>query len=924
MKKGLLLTQLFSLFFCLFAHAQTSGIAVKGTVLDAVTKDQLLGATITIAELKQSTSARLDGSFSFNNVQPGTYTFRIRYVGYINKDTTIDVSSDKKLRIFLRPTSSELNTVSVSAKQSRESEASAKRTEQISPNLLNVISAKAILLSPDITVANVMQRVSGVSIERSGSGDGRYAIIRGMDKRYNYTLINGIKIPSPDNKNRYVPLDIFPSDLVERIEISKTLTPDMEGDAIGGAVNMVMKNAPDELYFNASVSTGTNQNVLNNGFKSFQVSAINKKSPYETNGAAYLAKPADFTRDNLNYTNKSFVPNELANFSLGNRFFNKKLGVMLGGSYQNTYRTYSNIFVPGDQYIDVANAPGVLQIKHANARDYSTQVTRTGLNAKIDYRFNADNKVSAYAFYAVLDDAQARLTRDSIQTPPRAGYGTGEVWYYGRSRYQHQSIANATLDGQHLLLPGLKFNWIGAYSLAKNNVPDLAEYEYDGGFYADGTNPTPYLHANKVMNLKRIWQDNSDKDLSGYANLGYTNKLANIPFTLTAGGMYRNKTRDNLYQSYTLEPIANTDGTFQQWTDIYHFNWSVSSADGSPANANTYRASEDISASYGMLKFKVQKLETLVGLRVENTTQHYDTDAPASSAGKTGDITYTDMLPSVNFKYMLNDKTNLRLSYFASINRPSFYELVPGGQPGEDYNEVGNPLLKHATADNMDFRYELFPKANEQILVGAFYKKIYNPIEYGFTDTKFTSYAPQNFGDATNYGFELVYEKYLSNFGLRVNYTYTNSSITTTKFQTINKQTVVGLQQTRPLQGQSAHIANAALLYKNAKLGIDAQLAWQFTGERIALVSPIYEFDQWQKGLNTFDISAEKRFKTHFAVFVKVQNLLNTADEFFIKQSTKGGNPYPVSYETVGSNQTLSNRTVYGQNYQVGLRYNLK
>ncbi|MEO6523544.1 MAG: TonB-dependent receptor [Mucilaginibacter sp.] len=924
MEKRLLLIQLLSLFFCLSTSAQSQGIVVKGIVLDAATKDQLLGATITIAELKLNASARLDGSFSFNNVQPGSYTFHFRYVGYINKDTTMEVYSDKKLRIYLHPKSSELNTVVVSAKQSRESEASAKRTEQLSPNVVNIVSAKAILLSPDITVANVMQRVSGVSIERSGSGDGRYAIIRGMDKRYNYTLINGIKIPSPDAKNRYVPLDIFPSDLVERIEISKTLTPDMEGDAIGGSVNMVMKNAPDELYFNASASTGTNQNMLNHGFNSFPVSAINTKSPYEANGASYLAKPADFTRNNLNYTNKSFIPNVIANLSIGNRFFDKKLGVMLGGSYQNTYRTYSNIFVQGDQYLDVANAPGALQIKHASSRDYSTQVTRTGLNAKIDYRFDDKNRISAYAFYAILDDAQARLTRDSIQTPPRAGYGTGEVWYYGRSKYQHQSIANTTLDGQHLLLPGLKFNWIGAYSLAKSNVPDLAEYEYDGGFYSDGTSSTPYLHANKVMDMKRIWQDNSDKDLSGYANLAFTNKLANVPFTITAGGMYRNKTRDNLYQSYLLQPIPNSDGTFQQWSDIYHFNWSVNNADGAPANANAYRANEDVSAGYGMLKFRIKNLESLVGLRMENTSLHFDTDAPLTSSAKTGDITYTDMLPSVNFKYILNDKTNLRLSYFASINRPSFYEIVPGGQPGDDYNEAGNPALKHATADNLDFRYELFPKANEQILIGAFYKKIYNPIEYGFTDTKFNSYAPQNFGDATNYGVEVVFEKYISNFGLRVNYTYTNSAITTTKFQTINKKPVLGLEQTRPLQGQSAHIANAALLYKNVKMGIDAQIAWQFTGERIALVSPYYEFDQWQKGLNTFDISAEKRFKKHFAVFVKAQNLLNTADEFFIKQSTTQGNAYPVSYQTVGSNQTLSSRTIYGQNYQLGLRYTLK
>lgn len=920
MKKKPLLIHIFLLLFYCSASAQSTSLSIKGTVLDAQTKEQLLGTTIQISELNTTTSAKLDGSFTFTNIKEGTYSLHFRYVGYINKDTVIKLIANTRIQILMDHQSAELKTVSISGGQNKETESSAKRTEQLSLNTLNVVSARAIQLSPDITVANVLQRVSGVSVERSGSGDGRYAIIRGMDKRYNYTLINGIKIPSPDNKNRYVPLDIFPSDLVERIEISKTLSPDMEGDAIGGAVNMVMKNAPDQLYLNASVSTGFNQNVLNHGFNSFPVSAINQKSPYEQNGAAYIAKPADFTRDNLNFTKKSFMPNTFANLSIGNRFFDKKLGIMVGGSYQNTYRSYTNIFVPGDQYIDQANAPGVLQIKHANFRDYSTQVTRIGLNSKIDYNFNDKNKVSAYLFYAILNDAQARMTRDTIQTgtSTRTGYGTGQVWYYGRSKYQHQSIINTTLNGQHILFPGLKFNWIGAYSLAKSNIPDLAEYEYDTGFFADGTNPTPYQHANTLApNYHRIWEDNTDKDLSGYANLAYTNKISNIPFTLTAGGMYRDKKRDNLYQDY----ILNTVGTGQLWTNIYDYNWQVSNPDGSPGNANSYRASEQVSAEFGMLKFKINNLETLVGVRVENTTQHFETDVPVTQAGKTGDKTYSDMLPSINFKYVLNDKTNLRLSYFASINRPSFFEIVQAPRKGDDYNENGNPELKHATADNLDARYEFFPKANEQILIGAFYKKIYNPIEYGFIDTKFDTYAPQNFGDATNYGFEAVYEKYIGNFGVRVNYTYTNSSITTTKFQTINKIPVQPLQ-TRPLQGQSKNIANAALLYKNAKNGIDVQLTWQYTGERIALVSPYYEFDQWQKAMSTFDFSAEKKFKKHFAVFVKVQNLLNTPDELYIKQPT-AGNDHPVSYQVPGSSQTLASKSIYGQNYQLGLRYTL-
>lgn len=917
MRKPLLC--LFVLIGFFFTASAQSNINVKGILTDRATGEHLIGATI--ATTGAAASSGLDGSFLLRLHKTGSYTFRCSYIGYRTLDTTINVEGNTRLVIRLSSAAAELKMVNVAGRRDRESESSAKTDEKNASQVLNVVSAKTIQLSPDIIVANVLQRVSGVSLERSSSGDGRYAIIRGMDQRYSYTLVNGIKIPSPDNKNRYVQLDIFPAELVERVEVSKSLTPNMEADAVGGVVNMVMKNAPDRLYVNASLSTGYSQNLFNKPFKSFPVSAINKKSPAAANGPGYLAKASDFTRDNLNYTDKAFTPNTLASLSIGNRFLNNKLGVMLGGSYQDTYKAYDGIFIPAE-YVDQPGKIGALNIKHAEARQYYTHTTRMGLNGKLDYRVADGQKLSLNGFYAVLDEAQARLTTDSLQTPPRTAVGNGSVWNFGRSRYQSQTIASGTLQGEHIIIPGLKFDWTGAFSKATSNVPDLAEYEYDGGFYADGTSSTPYQHPFTNQNYHRIWEDNSDRDFAGYANLAYSNKLKEIPFTITAGGMYRDKHRDNHYQDYDLRATRDASGNLQTWTDIYHFDWTVFNPEGTTVSPNAYRANENVTAGYGMLKFRVNKLETVGGVRVENTSQDFDTDLQPTSAGKSGKISYSDMLPSINFKYMLNDKTNLRLSYFASINRPGFFEIIPYYKKGDEYDEHGNDSLKHATADNFDLRYEFFPHSNEQLLLGAFYKRITNPIEYGFAGRKTDYYTPQNFGDATNYGFEAVYEKYIRKFGIRLNYTYTHSAITTPKLQTFNSQTLTVLpQQTRPLQGQSAHVANAALLYKDTKTGLDLQLAWQYTGSRIALVSPYYEFDEWQKPLNLFDFSGEKRFAKHFAVFVKVQNLLNTVDQFYYKQ--QANNTIPVSYGAQDGATTLSRRNQYGQNYQLGLRYTI-
>jgi hypothetical protein len=188
----------------------------------------------------------------------------------------------------------------------------------------------------------VIQRVSGVTIERNSSGDGQYALLRGMDKRFNYTMVNGVKIPSPDNKNRFVPLDIFPSELLDRLEVSKSLNANMEGDGIGGAVNMVMKDAPANLQLTANLATGYNSLFFNNDYRYFNVSTISPKSPNEKYGLAYPVQMKDFNTKNLHLDSRKAQPNLSGGFSYGDRFFRDKTGIMLAGSYQNSIRGNSS------------------------------------------------------------------------------------------------------------------------------------------------------------------------------------------------------------------------------------------------------------------------------------------------------------------------------------------------------------------------------------------------------------------------------------------------------------------------------------------------------------------------------------------------------------------------------------------------------
>lgn len=277
--------------------------SIKGFVFDKNSKEALVGANVLIKNKKNGTASGLDGSFEIKNLPAGQYEIIVQFVGYQKDEKQITIQSNSQVvqvNFELQEIGFELNETVVTAKSLGESDESSRKFEQKSSNILNVIGSKAIELLPDLTVGNLLQRVSGVSVVRNSSGDGQYAIIRGMDKRYNYTLVNGIKIPSPDNKNRYVPMDIFPSNLMGKLEVIKALTPSMEGDAIGGAMNMVMKSIPDYLIISATASGGYSSIFNSQDFEGFNKTS-NLKSPSEIFGLNYSAKPNDFSINTLQY-----------------------------------------------------------------------------------------------------------------------------------------------------------------------------------------------------------------------------------------------------------------------------------------------------------------------------------------------------------------------------------------------------------------------------------------------------------------------------------------------------------------------------------------------------------------------------------------------------------------------------------------------
>jgi TonB-dependent receptor len=915
---------LLPLFFC---ATIASAAKIKGHVYDKHSGEALVGATVVLENTGKATSTGLDGSFEIKDVPAGTATLRISYITYktITQQIAILEKDNDHVKIYMESAAKDLGEVTIRATTGGSNERDARRIEQNATQVMNIVSGRAIEVSPDLTVANVMQRVSGVSIERNSNGDGQFAILRGMDKRYNYTLVNGVKIPSPDNKYRYVPLDLFPSDLLDRLEVYKTLTPDLEGDAIGGAVNMVMKNAPDHFQINANVATGYSQLFFDRNFTSYDASGINRKSPYEVNGRAYGATQADFSKGVLDYTSKKPAPNLIGSMSIGQRFLDSKLGVVVAGSYQNTYRgsnstLYGSTVSGTDEYSTITNK---------SERQISDHQTRLGLHGKVDYVFDKNNKISLYNVYVNLKSQQIR---DALITNFNGVYdpanGNSELVYNTRSRLTEQQIYNSTLHGDHKFFDDkFKVQWSAVYSSALNEVPQNTNIELNGLRQNFQDTRTSLVNTSPVESR---WERNTDEDKAGYLNLTYNIFRGAKNLDISIGGLYRDKQRSSFYNNYSLSPSAANAGLlygvgFQNYTDL---NLVVNNPTGGVANPLTYDASEKTSAGYGMFKYTEEKFELTGGARVEHTNQGYNMLFPQGETRPTGNQVYTDVLPSLIAKYHLSNKAQLHASYYKALNRPGFFELIPGGVPGDDYDEKGNPDLKRALADNYDLRYELFPGASEQLLVGAFYKRIKDPIEFTFQSDATVHnniyYIPGNFGTAKNYGAEIDYIKFFNKFGFKANYTYTHSRITTTKNKRqINAATgdieTIEVNQTRPLFGQSEHIANLSLLYKDTKKGWDVQVAGAYTGPRINTVSQFVNNDLWQTGFIQMDASAEKRFKSGVSVFVKAGNLLNTPFKLYIKGVNAENDK--LKEDLVTNGHTLIRNDLYGQTYLLGVRY---
>ena len=860
----------------LISFSGLKGATIRGIAKDGISGKELPGSTIFIKELKQGVVSFANGAYVMINIPKGSYTISCSFVSYKTIEKKISVHSDEKVTVNfnLTPKTTELSEVIITKHNDRGTDVSARLSEKEASQVINVISAKTIELLPDLNVANVMQRVSGVSMVKNYAGDNTEVIIRGMPPRYNSVLINGSEAPSTSGATRSVPLDIIPSNLVGRVEVTKALTPDQEANGLGGSVNVEMKDAPDTTLFSIDVGAGYNQFFFNNKLSSFNTSVVNVKDPAERFGNDYLAKLTDFSRGNMIITQKQAKPDLNGSFSFGHRYFKNKLGLLVSGT-----ATSNDQGIIGDYFTYQYGTDNNYVLTGKNSTKYYTQALRLGSNIKFDYQINDKNKISLHSSLFRRIENRVKNEADTTSDINWGRVGTSNV-----TNVDISTLTSLNLQGHHEVLRNLEIDWSLIYSIATSQSPDLVTENF-----VQIIHPVVQpVYLNYDGCVTREWQHNRDEDKTIYINVKYKPLVFNHLFEFKIGGMGRNKFRNNYANEYTFDAPLNNPPNPDMSTVVVTQNQNDQQQNGNPVNnPGNYKATEDIQAGYGQVKTNFGKLQVLTGIRVEFTyqTNYHNESQDVLVPFTENRFSYYDILPCLHLNYQLSSKQNLRMSAYQGISRPNYTELVDYYAQSVYGGSNGNPHLNHSTGTCFDARYELYPNREEVFTVGIFYKNIERPIVDLLSSNNVTT--PENLAKpCTNYGFELVGLKYFGNFGLSGNYTFTLSQMKYPgKVWYPNPTTVTLLTETIPLVGQSPHIINGALIYRNAARGFKCQLVYTMQGKNLTEISSYYGQDVYQKTFNDLGATLEKKIYNKLLFYAKINNLLNSKLEY----SSKGG-----------------------------------
>lgn len=893
------------LFLLLFTATVNTAIAdekanvtkqgtVRGRIIDA-TKQTLLGASIYIEKLHTGVTSDVNGFYTFSNLDPGTYTVKVSYVGYSPVELKITIPAGRTLeKDVVLNEGVELQEVVVGG--AFQGQRRAINSQKNNMGITNVVSADQVGKFPDSNIGDALKRISGINVQYD-QGEARFGQVRGTSADLSSVTINGNRVPSAEGDTRNVQLDLIPADMIQTIEVNKVVTADMDGDAIGGSINLVTKNSPYKRTIAATAGTGYN----------------------------WVSEKAQL---NLGFT-------------YGDRFFNDKLGLIVSASYQNSPSgSYDTEFV-WEQ-----DDNGKTYVNDYQIRQYYVTRERQSYSAALDWDINANHKLTFKGIFNNRNDWENRY-RTTLKDLDPDGNATVRIQTKAgtpdnrNARLERQRTMDFALSGEHLF-GALSMDWHASYAKASEERPNeryidfqLKKQKFDMDlsderqpFASPKTGSTMTL--NDEFSLKELTEQQEDikeQDLKFSANFKLPFKNGN---KLKFGAKVVRKTKDKEVDFYEYSPLdedafmtnslANTvDQTNKNFmpnnkyqAGIYASKEYTGSLDLNNASlfekeqvqeelAGNFNARETVTSGYLRFDQKLTKdVELMTGLRIENTNlaytgRTYDADEDLTSKTDRQRNSYINFLPSLLVKWNVNDDFKVRGSFTQTLSRPKYSALVPSVNIKRSDNEItiGNPELKPTVSYNFDLSADYYFRSIGLISAGIFYKKIDDFIvdqvstnyEYqGNTYTRFTQ--PKNAGNANLVGVELSYQRDFSFIapalkcvGFYGTYTYTHSRVEDFNFE--------GRENEKDLSmpGSPEHTANASLYFE--KGGLNLRLSYNFASDFIDEMGESTFYDRYYDKVNYMDVNASytfgKKFKTTF--YAEANNLLNQPLRYY--QGTK-------------------------------------
>jgi TonB-dependent receptor len=783
------------------ASAQERRGTITGRVMDA-SQAVLQGARVELQPGGTTVVSNGQGDFTITNIVPGKYKLTVLYVGYEPFSTDVNVTGEAAQRVEAVLQIGRQNEVVTVQGERQFGEVEAINIERTADNIIQVLPNEVITSLPNTNIADAVGRLPSVSLERD-EGEGKYIQIRGTEPRLSNVTINGIHVPSPEGV-RNVKLDAIPADLVDMVEISKTLSANQDADAIGGSVNLVTKSPTDQPYVNLLGMGG--YTPIDNGRTQYQFAA-----------------------------------------TAGQRFGpDKKFGLLFGFSYDYNARGINDIE-------PAYPTPPPLVPTEMDLRDYLYDRTRYGFGGEADYKLGDMSSVYLRGLYSKFKDFGEQWAYtpgiDTFISDPAdpnntcgltttgGAQGCGSIGLQDVNRKPGQQIFSVQAGARHAARTTLI-----TYEVA------LSQAHYTGGFPRMGfSGPSnipfavdttdPFVPKFQVLNGMNIYdltqyslgfgftENNSifERDVVGDISLNKQYSIGSHYSSFEVGfkGWDAAKTQrfdrefynsaggqiaSNFLSNFTDNHYYYGNYTYGPVTSFSKILAAVQSGGTSPDVQNNLQNAFDIGeriwAGYAMNTISFGRLRLQAGVRIESTRDALRannvnaTTDPITVTPLNKDNSYIDVFPSVQAQYRFGSDTILRGSYGMGIARPNFGDTAPflvfdpSGNPSVPLS-AGNPDLKPTHAQNFDVLIEHYLKPLGLIQGGFFYKALTNPIYSVVTVVQTGQYAgsseqvPVNGPSAHITGIEMAWQQRLSflprplnGMGVRANYSYTTSRAT--------------------------------------------------------------------------------------------------------------------------------------------------